>query len=74
MDTKQTVRELRPALGAEVIVRFEQLSIACVVLDAKSSYGRERLLIQPLIGCGTQWVELSRITGRHTRDSLAIAV
>lgn len=58
----QTVNELLPAIGATVMVRFEAVYVPCVVHDAKSSYGRERLKIEPVGGSGTQWVELGRVT------------
>ena len=47
--------------GAEVLVRFEDLHIACRVRDSKMAYGRPRLLVEPLAGVGQQWIELSRL-------------
>ena len=38
--SRQTVRELLPAIGARVLVRFESLAIACVVKDAKERLGQ----------------------------------
>jgi hypothetical protein len=57
-----TTLEMLPAIGSQVNVRFEQITVACTVRDAKYSYGRPRLLIEPKDGNGQQWVELSRIT------------
>jgi hypothetical protein len=57
----QTVRELTPAIGERIYVRFEQLTIDCTVVDAKNSWGQVRLLIQPVTGTGQQWVEMGRI-------------
>lgn len=56
-----TAREMLPAIGQTVEVRFEELSVLCTVLDVKTAYGRPRLLIKPLTGTGSQWVELSRV-------------
>lgn len=55
---RNTVRELLPAVGAEVLVRFEALQVWMRVLDAKCSYGNERILVTPLNGRGEQWIEL----------------
>lgn len=64
-----TCRTMQPALGAWVQVRCEDLWIECEVKDIKNAYGRVRVLVQPLAGEGTQWVELSR-----TRYSEATAL
>jgi len=58
---RHTVRELTPAIGATVGVRFEKLIIDCTVVDAKNSYGQTRLLVRPAAGVGEQWIELSRL-------------
>jgi len=58
---RNTVRDLVPAVGAKVTVRFEKLAIVCTVLDAKNSYGQVRLLVEPVAGAGEQWIELGRL-------------
>jgi hypothetical protein len=68
---RSTVSELLPAIGAEVMVRFEQISVICVVNDAKSSYGKERILVQPVSGCGVQWVELGRVSAIPRETSVS---
>jgi hypothetical protein len=68
--TRHTVRELTPAIGAQVGVRFEDLVIACKVCDAKNSYGKVRLLVVPVMGAGAQWVELSRLAAVSTQAEL----
>lgn len=65
---RQTVNELLPAIGAVVAVRFEQIEVACQVIDAKSAWGKERILIMPLNGGGTQWVELGRVNRAPAYD------
>ncbi len=49
------------AIGANVLVRYEDLWVTCIVMDVKSAWGRERLLVRPVVGDGTQWVEMGRI-------------
>lgn len=59
-----TANQMLPAIGQAVLVRFEDLTLECRVLDVKSSYGRIRLSVSPVSGYGTQWVEMSRISNR----------
>lgn len=70
-----TAREMIPALGATVLVRFEQLQILCTVLDVKNAWGKPRLLITPdsRNSTGQQWVELERVTipAKEAADMLA---
>ena len=61
---RSTVRELAPAVGAVVMCRFEEMYFAVKVLDAKNSYGKTRLLVQPVNGRGEQWVEMHRLGNR----------
>lgn len=61
MTQRHTVRELAPAIGARVHVRFESILVACTVRDAKSAWGKVRLLIEPVSGDGFQWIELERL-------------
>lgn len=56
-----TCLDMIPAIGARVIVRFEDIQIECVVSDVKNSWGKPRLLITPVSGNGSQWVEMSRV-------------
>lgn len=56
-----TAREMLPAIGASVAVRFEDLTVNCTVRNVKSSYGRTRLLVAPTAGSGEQWIELPRV-------------
>ena len=59
--TRQTVRELAPAIGSTVRVYFEGLTFECQVIDAKNSYGKIRLCVKPVAGTGTKWIETSRL-------------
>jgi len=56
-----TTKQLAPAIGHVVEVRFESLSIICTITDTKSAYGKVRAKIEPLCGDGSQWVEIERI-------------
>jgi hypothetical protein len=67
--TPSTATELIPAVGTLVSVRFESVTVACRVLDAKKSWDKVRLEVTPLQGSGSQWVELPRIAGRLDVDS-----
>ena len=58
---RHTVTALAPAIGATVAVRMQDLTIDCQVIDAKNSWGKVRLLVQPVAGRGEQWVELERL-------------
>lgn len=56
-----TANEMIPAVGVRVDVRFEDLRVTCTVVDVKTSWGKPRLLIEPVSGSGQQWVELGRV-------------
>ena len=57
-----TAKQMLPAVGQRVSVKMESLTVTCEVLDCKSSYGRVRLLVAPLAGSGSQYVEMSRVS------------
>jgi len=61
MMLRNTVQQLLPAIGEQITIRMQDLYVACLVLDAKNSYGQVRLLVRPVAGDGQQWVELSRL-------------
>ena len=69
--TPSTATELIPAVGTLVSVRFESVTVACRVTDAKKSWDKVRLEVTPLQGSGSQWVELPRVIGRLDVDSHA---
>jgi len=56
-----TATQMIPAVGQRVVVRCEDLRVSCVVQDVKTSYGQPRLLVVPVAGVGSQWVELGRV-------------
>lgn len=57
----QTAKAMHPAIGQIISVAFEQVTVACEVIDAKNAYGKLRLMVRPCQGTGYQWVELSRV-------------
>ncbi len=56
-----TAKEMLPAIGQQVAVRFEDITVNCTVRNVKSTYGRTRLLVAPTAGKGEQWIELPRV-------------
>ena len=68
---QMTATEMLPAIGTTVMVRFEDLMVACLVKDVKSSWGKARLLVLPIAGEGTQWVEMGRVSGKTSYRPVA---
>lgn len=62
-----TVIEMLPAVGSRAMVQFEDVAVECDVIDAKSAWGKTRLLVEPVSGNGSQWVEMQRVKpcGEH---------
>jgi hypothetical protein len=65
-----TARQLAPAIGASVAVRYEGITVECIVTDAKNSYGQVRVQVKPVAGTGAQWIELGRLVVRS--EALAL--
>ena len=57
-----TANEMIVAVGQEVQLKSGSLWVACTVRDVKTSWGRTRLLIEPVTGSGKQWVELTSVS------------
>jgi hypothetical protein len=54
-----TANELSVAIGRRVLVSAGNgLWFPCEVIDAKSSYGQERILVSPEAGEGKAWVSV----------------
>lgn len=56
-----TVNEMKRAIGWTVMVRFETVRVACKIMDVKQSYGIPRLLITPVSGSDSQWIQMERV-------------
>ena len=71
-----TCLSMLPAIGAPVRVRFESIYVECIVRDVKSSWGKARLMVVPVTGSGSQWVEMDRIVvgPRNAQDGHSLAV
>ena len=70
--TRQTVRELAPAIGSVVLCRFEEIMVQVTVIDAKNSYGKIRLLVRPVAGSSEQWIEMHRL-GAPVAEAMEVA-
>lgn len=57
-----TANDMTPVIGQTVQLRVEDIKVLVMVLNAKNSYGRLRLLVTPVAGSGEQWVEMSRVS------------
>lgn len=67
----QTCKDMLPAIGQTVLVRCEDMQVACIVADVKSSWGNTRLYVIPVAGCRGQWVEMARIAAVPASMALA---
>lgn len=67
-----TAKQMIPAINEQVIVRFESITVDCTVNDVKSSYGNIRLLVIPVSGGGSQWVELGRVQRRVQNSACVV--
>lgn len=56
------IKEIAAWLEKTARVEFDELHFDCRVLDAKLSYGKVRLRVQPVSGTGEVWVDASRAT------------
>ena len=69
-----TAKELQQGIGKRVLVRLEGLMVLCRIVDTKYSYGKPRLLVQPVqdsILGNEIWIELSRVVLVHGPDFTA---
>jgi hypothetical protein len=56
-----TIIEMSYIVGKDVTIDLEGLSVLCKILDAKTAYGKVRLLVKPVSGSGSKWIETSRV-------------
>jgi hypothetical protein len=58
-----SARELVALIGQTAELRCESgaLSVAVIIDDAKSAYGRTRVLVRPISGSGELWADLDRV-------------
>ena len=58
-----TVVEMAARIGQRVLIvaGIGGIRFAAVIEDVKLSYGQERVLVRPVDGSGSAWVDVSRI-------------
>jgi hypothetical protein len=61
-----TLQEQKTAVEARTIagegyIQFGKMKIKVKVIDARKSYGRDDVLITPVSGSGSQWVDAIRL-------------
>ena len=59
MTTTQT--NLLLGQRGQIFVERNKLAIEVQIVDARSSYGRQEVMIQPTSGLGRTWVQLERV-------------
>jgi hypothetical protein len=69
-----TAREMIPAIGQQVMARFESLQIVVSVKDVRYVWGKPQIQIAPLHGTGFQWVELGRISSLESRALVPVTM
>ena len=49
-------------IGRKLAVTIKEgVEIACICHDARNAYGKENVLVQPLLGIGTFWSQIGNI-------------
>lgn len=61
LKTAYTGRELSLPIGCNVTINLDGLSVDCIVLDTKASWGQFRLLVKPVAGDGEKWIDAGRL-------------
>lgn len=56
-----TAKQMIPAVGSQVMVRFDSFGVPMWITDAKSAWGRVRLQVTPVDGEGSAWIECDRV-------------
>ena len=58
----ETAASMIVLVGTQQLIRFEDVSVFCNILDSKSGWGNLRICVSPVNGTGSQWVDASRIS------------
>lgn len=61
-----TLQEQKTAVEARTIdgegyIQLDKMKVKVKVIDARKSYGRDDVLVTPVSGSGSQWVDLTRL-------------
>ncbi len=65
-----TAKQMIPAVGSQVLVRFDGFGVPMMITDAKSAYGRVRLQVAPIGGQGEAWIECDRVIRLIAQNAL----
>lgn len=59
-----TVREQAQLIGRTGFIRYgsTSMTIEVTVTDVKEAYGKTRVRVEPIVGTGHAWVELTTVT------------
>jgi hypothetical protein len=60
----QTANEMGKLIGQIGTVKYGQIEVAVEVLDVKQAYGQTRVMVTPVNGSGTEWIDTRRFVGR----------
>lgn len=67
----KTTADTMHAIGQTVAYRVGTLSILVRVCDVKTVWGQTRVQITPLMGTGSQWVNLESVSKSNHNHALA---
>ena len=56
-----TASELARLIGHEATISSDGLQVRVRILDGRTAYGREDLLVTPVAGEGQRWVSAERV-------------
>lgn len=65
-----TARDLQAKIGKLCYLQANGLEVLCQIRDAKASYGRLRVQIEPQAGKGRAWVSISSVRDWTAQDAL----
>ena len=65
----ETTNTLTALIGQTALVRFETVYVSCKVIDSRFAWGRTDLLVEPISGHGSQWVEKSRVKIQDQKEN-----
>lgn len=59
--------------GRTGTLEFDGLRIGVAIIDARTRFGHLDLLVTPLAGTGTKWIEQHRVAVEPAPDPVAVA-
>ena len=70
---QHTAKEMGIVIGKKVNIEIEQWIVPMTILDAKSAWGKVRLLVRPVTGEGEAWIDWTRIVTTSADARRAVA-